>query len=301
MKDVNNVSITSTLASNSMANLENPSANVYANWTNNGVRNAPGYMAANTKIDLRGFAMPTPSRKVNSPFGQRWGRLHAGLDIKVYVGDTISAAFDGKVRVVDYNANGYGYYVVIRHANGLETLYGHMSKQLVKPNQIVRAGEPIGLGGNTGRSFGSHLHFETRICGTPVNPALMFDFPNQDVTGDYFITNTAYGTAGAVASTTSHMQAAQDATVATAQPVASVAIVTETPVEPARVATPARVSSSRASASSRTKASASTYTVRSGDNLYSIARRYGTTVDKICKANGISANAPIRAGQRIKL
>jgi murein DD-endopeptidase MepM/ murein hydrolase activator NlpD len=109
------------------------------------------------------------------------------LDIKVYIGDTIYAAFSGKVRIVRYEANGYGNYVVIRHNNGLETIYGHMSKQLVRENQTVRAGQPIGLGGNTGRSTGSHLHFETRLCGVALNPALMFDFKNQDVIGDYYI------------------------------------------------------------------------------------------------------------------
>ncbi len=176
------------------ADLMNPAANIYSDWKNKGVKAAPGYAPARTRIDLRGFHMPTPSRQVTSPFGQRWGRLHAGLDIKVYIGDTIRAAFDGKIRVVDFDARGYGKYVVIRHPNGLETLYGHMSKQLVKNDQIVRAGEPIGLGGNTGRSTGSHLHFETRICGVPVNPALMFDFPHQDVTGDYFYTTKTYGT-----------------------------------------------------------------------------------------------------------
>ena len=174
--------------------LMNPAANIYNDWKNKGVKAAPGYAPAKMKIDLRGFHMPTPSRKITSPFGQRWGRLHAGLDIKVYIGDTICAAFDGKVRVVDYDARGYGNYVVIRHPNGLETLYGHMSKHLVKNDQIVRAGEPIGLGGNTGRSTGSHLHFETRLCGVPINPALMFDFPHQDVTGDFFTTTQAYGT-----------------------------------------------------------------------------------------------------------
>ncbi len=173
--------------------LMNPASSIYKDWKNKGVKAAPGFVPANYRIDLRGFHMPTPSRKVTSPYGQRWGRLHAGLDIKVYVGDTICAAFDGKIRVVDYDANGYGNYVVIRHPNGLETLYGHMSKHLVKNNQIVRAGEPIGLGGNTGRSTGSHLHFETRLCGVPVNPALMFDFPHQDVTGDFFITKQSYG------------------------------------------------------------------------------------------------------------
>ena len=173
--------------------LNMPATNIYTNWVNKGVKAAPGYAPSRMKIDLRGFHMPTPSRQVTSPFGQRWGRLHAGLDIKVYIGDPIKAAFDGKVRVVDFDARGYGNFVVIRHPNGLETLYGHMSKHLVKNNQIVHAGDPIGLGGNTGRSTGSHLHFETRICGVPVNPALMFDFKHQDVTGDFFTTTQAYG------------------------------------------------------------------------------------------------------------
>lgn len=180
-------------AYHSAAELMNPAANIYTDWKNKGVKAASGYAPARMRIDLRGFHMPTPSRQITSPFGQRWGRLHAGLDIKVYIGDTIKAAFDGKVRVVDFDARGYGKYVVIRHPNGLETLYGHMSKQLVRNDQIVRAGEPIGLGGNTGRSTGSHLHFETRICGVPVNPALMFDFPHQDVTGDFYTTTKSYG------------------------------------------------------------------------------------------------------------
>ena len=139
-------------------------------------------------IDLRGFCMPTPSRNVTSRFGYRpaFKRVHKGLDIKVYTGDTIVSAFDGKVRVVRYDEGGYGYYVVVRHPNGLETIYGHLSKQLVTTDQEVRAGQPIGLGGNTGRSFGSHLHFETRLAGEAINPEFLFDFPAQDVTGDFY-------------------------------------------------------------------------------------------------------------------
>ena len=134
-------------------------------------------------INLRDFCMPTPSRVVTSNFGSRWGRQHKGLDIKVYIGDTIRAAFSGKVRIVKNEGarKGFGKYVVIRHNNGLETIYGHLSKWLVEENQEVRAGDPIALGGNTGRSFGSHLHFETRLCGVALNPAIMFDFKNQDV------------------------------------------------------------------------------------------------------------------------
>lgn len=162
---------------------EAPAADLYEEWSND-YTHVPANLPDSFRIDLRGFCMPTTNRVVTSNFGARWRRQHKGLDIKVYIGDTIRAAFNGKVRIVRYEARGYGKYVVIRHPNGLETYYGHMSKQLVTENQEVRAGDPIGLGGNTGRSTGSHLHFETRLAGVALNPAIMFDFKNQDVIGD---------------------------------------------------------------------------------------------------------------------
>ena len=165
---------------------ESPSSMLYSDWSNSKTH-AQGYLPDVYKIDLRGFHMPTPSRVVTSNYGRRWGRAHKGLDIKVYIGDTIRAAFSGKVRIVGYDARGYGKYVIIRHNNGLETYYGHLSKQIVYANQTVRAGEPIALGGNTGRSTGSHLHFATRLAGIAINPALLIDFPNQDVTGDFYV------------------------------------------------------------------------------------------------------------------
>ena len=188
LKDIHNVRLNTASMS---ADLNNPAANIYTDWTDN-LRSCTGSIPSNYKIDLRGFRMPTPSRKINSQFGPRWGRQHEGLDIKVYIGDTIRAAFDGKVRICKYNGGGYGYYIVIRHPNGLETLYGHLSKQIVKKDQIVRAGEPIGLGGNTGKSSGSHLHFETRVLGQPINPALLFDFVNQDIVSDYYVVNSGF-------------------------------------------------------------------------------------------------------------
>ena len=168
--------------------MESPAAQLYEDWNNQYAHKATE-LPDSFRIDLRHFCMPTPSRVVTSNFGARWGRTHKGLDIKVYIGDTIRAAFSGKVRIVRYEGRGYGKYIVIRHNNGLETIYGHLSKQIVTENQIVRAGDPIGLGGNTGRSTGSHLHFETRLCGVALNPALMFDFRNQDVTGDFYTFN----------------------------------------------------------------------------------------------------------------
>ena len=173
---------------------EYPALSLYPNWNNQYVHAYGNAIIPDTyTIDLTGFHMPTPSTKITSPFGPRWRRMHNGLDIKVNIGDTIVAAFDGKVRIVKYERRGYGKYVVIRHDNGLETVYGHLSKQLVEENQLVKAGEVIGLGGNTGRSTGSHLHFETRFLGIAINPIYMFDFPKQDIVADTYTFRKAKG------------------------------------------------------------------------------------------------------------
>lgn len=166
-----------------------PAEDLYATWSNDKVR-FEAELPDSFKIDLRGFVMPTTNTKITDIFGYRprRRRVHQGIDVKVQIGDTIRAAFDGKVRIVKNQGRrkGYGKYIVIRHNNGIETLYGHLSKWLVSEEQIVKAGDPIGLGGNTGRSTGSHLHFETLLAGKNLNPALMFDFEKQDVTGDFY-------------------------------------------------------------------------------------------------------------------
>jgi Membrane proteins related to metalloendopeptidases len=130
------------------------------------------------RIDVSEFISPTFGR-VTSNFGWRRRRMHNGIDLKVRTGDTIYAAFSGKIRVRKYERRGYGYYLVIRHNNGLETVYGHLSKFLVKVDDVVKAGDPIGLGGNTGRSTGPHLHFETRLMGQVINPNDIIDFDNK--------------------------------------------------------------------------------------------------------------------------
>ena len=173
---------------------EYPALSLYPNWNNQYVHAYGNAIIPDTyTIDLTGFHMPTPSTKITSPFGPRWRRMHNGLDLKVNIGDTIVAAFDGKVRIVKYERRGYGKYVVIRHDNGFETVYGHLSKQLVEENQLVKAGEVIGLGGNTGRSTGSHPHFETRFLGIAINPIYMFDFPKQDIVADTYTFRKAKG------------------------------------------------------------------------------------------------------------
>ena len=139
------------------------------------------------EINLDGFSMPVSNNNITSGFGKRWGRNHNGVDIRASIGDTVYAAFSGKVRVARYNANGYGNFVVIRHHNGLETVYGHLSKHLVEANDYVETGQPIGLAGNTGRSTGPHLHFETRFCGKPINPNNIVSFAKRETATDKYI------------------------------------------------------------------------------------------------------------------
>ena len=129
--------------------------------------------------DCYGMSCYTPPSNgyVTSNFGMRRGRYHYGIDTKLYTGDTVYNAFDGIVRVSKYSKS-YGNVVVIRHFNGLETLYAHLSKRLVEANKPIRSGDVIGLGGNTGRSHGSHLHFEVRYFGEPINPSDIIDFNN---------------------------------------------------------------------------------------------------------------------------
>lgn len=138
-------------------------------------------------IDVRGYHMPVPGR-ITSNYGYRpkFGRMHKGVDLHLRMNDTVRAAFDGKIRLVNNEPKGYGNYVIIRHPNGLETVYGHLNKHLVKANQTVKAGDPIGLGGSTGRSTGPHLHFETRYMGYAINPCAIFDFPNQTTHTDTY-------------------------------------------------------------------------------------------------------------------
>lgn len=239
-----------------------PGLDLYPEWTNNYVTYGNAIVPDTYTIDLTGFCMPTPSTKINDIFGYRPRRRrnHAGLDIKVNVGDTIRAAFDGKVRVVqNQGRRGYGKYIVIRHDNGLETVYGHLSKQLVDPDQLVKAGDVIGLGGNTGRSTGSHLHFETRFLGIAINPALMFDFEKQDIVADTYTFTKAQPK-----TTTTKSRASSKATTTTAD------------------------------------ASGAYYKVKSGDSLSKIAALKGTTVDQLCKLNRITRTTTLRVGQLIR-
>jgi murein DD-endopeptidase MepM/ murein hydrolase activator NlpD len=162
-----------------------PSNNLYNIWSNELV---DPYNVDVTKItdttviNLSGYIQPVIGH-INSDFGWRKWRWHYGTDIKLQTGDTVKCAFDGLVRVAK-RSRSFGYYVVVRHYNGLETVYGHLSKIKVNVNQPIKAGELLGLGGSTGHSTGPHLHFELRYLGNPINPNDIVDFQNNHIKTD---------------------------------------------------------------------------------------------------------------------
>lgn len=219
-------------------------------------------------IDVTGYHMPVKNIRITSNYGYRakFGRMHKGIDMGIKMRDTIYAAFDGKVRLTNYEAKGYGNYVILRHPNGLETIYGHLTKALVKPEQTVRAGQPIALGGNTGRSTGPHLHFETRYMGYAINPSAIFDFANRTThTDTYTFSKKTY-------------------------------------TQPRNYA-PSRNALAKTDGNSYHAASGtqSTYTVKRGDTLSSIARSYGMSATTLRRLNKLSHADKIQAGQVLKL
>ena len=259
-----------------------PAPALYPEWNNVYTTRYGVEIPEEYKIDLRGFHMPTENRLVTSHFGYRktFHRNHYGTDIKVYVGDTIRAAFSGKIRVVAYEGKGYGRYVIIRHSNGLETLYGHMSKQLVKEDQMVRAGDPIGLGGNTGRSTGAHLHFETRFLGKFIDPEKMFNFEMQDVKGDCYLFR-ANGNCVLMNGNT-------------------VLAVNETEEVAENKEEESRNFQQQKIAVQKAKPRTHIHKVQKGESLSSIAKKYKTSVSELCRLNGITQKSTLRVGQILK-
>ena len=170
-------------AVDSMRNI--PSYDTYRSWDTDAIfARSPSPLQDPVTLQLSVAAcdhfMPICGH-VTSPFGARHGRMHYGVDLKLQRGDPVVSAFDGMVRISRYHPQ-FGNVVVVRHANGLETLYGHLSQRLVETGDIVEAGEVLGLGGSTGRSTGDHLHFETRYLGEPIDPQLLFDVEDGELT-----------------------------------------------------------------------------------------------------------------------
>ena len=201
-------------------------------------------------------------------FGIRRGRRHQGIDLPLKVGDPIYATFTGKVRFSRYNKGGYGNLIIIRHENGLETYYAHLSQRNVEEGDWVNAGDIIGLGGNTGRSSGPHLHFETRYMGHAFDPQWLIDFEKGILRHRLFVLKKKY-----FSPYTSYEQNFDD--------------------EEANEAEDKKEDAEREAMR--------WYTIKSGDTLGGIAYRNNTTVKELCRINGIKANAVLKIGKKIRV
>lgn len=217
---------------------------------------------------------------ITSHFGWRHGNRHYGTDIDLETGDPVYTTFDGVVRLAG-TSGGYGRCVIVRHYNGIETLYGHMSKLYVSENMEVRAGDLIGLGGSTGRSSGSHLHFETRYEGNAFDSENIFSYANgqAQILSDQFVLTSAvfdYLRGGKSIVVDNSLDLPEED---------QFNDVIENYEEEVPIVSNRKVY----------------YQVRSGDNLFEIAKKFGLSVKELCDMNGISSRKRLYVGSRLRV
>lgn len=227
----------------------------------------PSSVAINLVDSLKNYRYPHMGR-ITSRYGMRRRRAHNGIDLALKVGDTICSAFDGRVRYSKATDTGYGTLIIIRHDNGLETYHGHLSARLVEEGDRVVAGQPIALGGNSGRSTGPHLHFETRYYGQSFDPERIINFKTGELRRDYFLLKKSYFSI--------YSKYEQDFNA-------------ESELYAADKAEAAQSAEKRY------------YRVRSGDNLGLIARRHHTTVSALCRLNGIKSTSILQIGKVLRV
>ena len=231
------------------------------------LKDLPMSMVIDLVDTLKSYHYPFKGR-VTSKYGPRRRGIHQGTDIDLETGDPIYATFDGRVRHTTYVARGYGHLIIIRHDNGLETFYAHLSEVNVKPGDWVTAGQVIGKGGNTGRSTGSHLHYEMRYKGHSFDPERLINFTTGDLRRETFLLKRTYF------SPYSRFTQDFDEEV-------------QSDEEDKKIAKEA--------------AAIKYHIVKSGDTLGRIAINNHTTVKKLCQLNGIRESSILRLGQRIRV
>lgn len=228
--------------------------------------------------NLRCFVMPVETR-INSQFGWRWNRPHKGLDLHLQTGDPVKAAFDGVVRYAQYNNGGYGNLVIIRHYNGLETYYAHLSKINVQPNEPIKAGDVLGEGGCTGsRCTGPHLHFETRYKDKPFNPLSIIAFEKGCLSSEtVLLTKDNFVFSKSIVSANN------------SNPVSTNTVINK----PTKNNTTTKNNNLN-----KLKYS---YKIKSGDSLLAIALKNKTTVNALCKLNKLTPETTLKIGRVIRL
>ena len=228
---------------------------------------------------------------MSSKYGPRNGRSHQGVDLPLKTGDPVYAAFDGKVRYSALSSSGYGNLVIIRHDNGLETYYAHLSERLVSANDRVVAGQQIGKGGSTGRSSGPHLHFEARYKGQSFDPERLFDFKTGELRSSNILLKRRH-----FSITSKYEQDFNDEEATAKAEAAEKAAAAKKP-------TTTTTKSSTTAKSTTTKSSTTTqyHTVVEGDTFGSLAKKYNTTSDAIQKLNPDIEPTKMRIGQKIRV
>lgn len=220
------------------------------------------------KFDDSTYASPIFGEKVvTSRYGWRNRRPHKGIDIDLVTGDEVMSMFDGVVRYVNYHS-GHGKTVVVRHFNGLETVYAHLSQQAVKVNDTVRKGQVIGLGGTTGNARGSHLHLEVLYQGVQIHPEYLFDFSNEEnkIRNDEIWVTRRWTTAYR-----HNSKRKSKVELCTTEEEAIASRANEKKI----------------------------YTVRRGDTLSRISNKYNVSIAKLCKDNSIRKTSTLRIGQKL--
>jgi murein DD-endopeptidase MepM/ murein hydrolase activator NlpD len=215
------------------------------------------------------YASPIDRKKViTSRYGWRNRRAHKGIDIDLVTGDSVRAMFDGKVRYVNYHS-GHGKTVIVRHYNGLETAYTHLSKQLVKVNDSVKKGQVVGKGGTTGNARGSHLHLEVSFKGIYIHPEYLFDF-NE---GNTIRSQNVWVTKKWV-----------------------------TPyIHNSKRQSKIKVCNTFDEAIESEKKQEQIYVVKRGDTLSKISNKYQVSITSLCKTNAIKKSSTLKIGQKLVL
>lgn len=228
--------------------------------------------------------------KYSSGYGSRGRGWHSGVDLTAPSGTPIYAAFDGRVRM-SKPYGGYGNMIVLQHENGLETVYGHCLKTLVEEGQMVKSGEKIALCGRTGRATGTHLHFEVRVAGSTINPALLVNYTLKAIQpGTIIVTKNG-----------SRISASRSTSSETIEN-------NEKPLPPkkedvalASAAAVANPDNEKPKTSASAPLKATSHTIVKGDTLYAIAKKYGTTVDNLCTLNNISKTIILKLGVKLRI
>lgn len=267
---------------------ENWVENKVFSYPNANVSSLPECVEVELVEDLQGFHIPVMGR-ISSRYGPRGRSSHKGIDIALTTGEPIYATFEGKVRYAKYNSGGYGNLVILRHPSGIETYYGHLCKLNVSVGDYVVAGQVIGYGGNTGKSRGSHLHYEMRYCDHTFDPERIIDFSTGELKWHTFVLERGYFNVSSKLTEALEEEDDFDDMLVDAKgnPLSSEEILTN--LEKAKNNPKPTVNDHIY------------HKVKSGDNLYKIASKYGTSVGAICKLNGIKSSQVLRIGQRLRV